>query len=261
MNELFSKRMGINLSSTDIKIRYEAPLELRNYLLLLMEQYFGLKTIRKIVCLATKESPDPSNWNENEFMRSEIQTVIEICHWSRVYDIMELFYHNLDLNCQESFSQEINDYFTEKGIGWKLEKGKIVIRGEDALETVLKEVEIELGEKELNTSRNEIKEAVKDLSRRPEAEITGAIQHSIAALECVCREVCGGEKDTLGTLINKYPNIVPLPLNDVIKKIWGFSSEQGRHLREGREPYFEEAELMVYLSASLCTYLSKKHII
>ena len=252
--------MGINLSSTDIKIRYEAPLELRNYLLLLMEQYFGLKIIRKVVCLATKESPDPSNWNENEFMRSEIQVVVENCHWSRVYDIIELFYQKLDSICQNSFSQEINDYFTEKGIGWKLEKGKIVIRGEDTLETVLKEVEIELGEKELNTSRNEIKEAVKDLSRRPKAEITGAIQHSIAALECVCREVSGDKKDTLGTLISKYPDIVPSPLNDAIKKIWGFSSEQGRHLREGREPSFEEAELMVYLSASLCTYLSKKHI-
>lgn len=54
MNESFSKRMGINILAQQIKIRYEAPLELRNYLLLLMEQYFGLKIIRKIVCLATK---------------------------------------------------------------------------------------------------------------------------------------------------------------------------------------------------------------
>ena len=89
MNELFSKRMGINILAQQIKIRYEAPLELRNYLLLLMEQYFGLKIIRKIVCFATKESPDPNNWNENEFMRSEVQSVIESCHWSRVYDIIE----------------------------------------------------------------------------------------------------------------------------------------------------------------------------
>lgn len=260
MNELFSKRMGINILAQQIKIRYEAPLELRNYLLLLMEQYFGLKIIRKIVCFATKESPDPNNWNENEFMRSEVQSVIESCHWSRVYDIVELFYQNLDLNCQKSFSQEVNDYFSEKGIGWKLENGKITIRCEDSFETVLKEVEIELDEKELSTSCNEIKEAIKDLSRRPKAEITGAIQHSIAALECVCRVVSGDKKDTLGTLISKHPNIVPSPLNEAIKKIWGFSSEQGRHLREGCEPSFEEAELMVHLSASLCTYLSKKHI-
>lgn len=43
MNELFSKRMGINILAQQIKIRYEAPLELRNYLLLLMEQYFRVK--------------------------------------------------------------------------------------------------------------------------------------------------------------------------------------------------------------------------
>ena len=39
---------------------------------------------------------------------------------------------------------------------------------------------------------------------------------------------------------------------------WGFSSEQGRHLREGRPPKIDEAELLVHLSASICLYLSKK---
>jgi hypothetical protein len=29
----------------------------------------------------------------------------------------------------------------------------------------------------------------------------------------------------------------------------------GRHLREGREPTFEEAELIITISAALCSYL------
>lgn len=101
------------------------------------------------------------------------------------------------------------------------------------------------------TSQSEIKEAITDLSRRPIPEITGSIQHSLAALECVCREVTRDKKATLGTLINDHPNIVPKPLDDAIKKIWG-ASEQGRH------PSYEEAELLVYLSASLCVYLTNK---
>ena len=70
----------------------------------------------------------------------------------------------------------------------------------------------------------------------------------------------GDKKDTLGTLMNKHPEIVPPPLNTAISKIFGFASEQGRHLQEGREPAYEEAELLVHLSASLCSYLCKKHI-
>lgn len=107
------------------------------------------------------------------------------------------------------------------------------------------------------TSQSEIKEAITDLSRRPIPEITGSIQHSLAALECVCREVTRDKKATLGTLINDHPNIVPKPLDDAIKKSGG-SSEQGRHLQEGRHPSYEEAELLVHLSASLCVYLTNK---
>lgn len=78
-------------------------------------------------------------------------------------------------------------------------------------------------------------------------------------MECLCREITGEKKSTLGKLIKEHPNIVPSPLNKVISEIFGFSSEQGRHLREGGEPNYEEAELVVHLSASLCSYLCKKN--
>ena len=101
------------------------------------------------------------------------------------------------------------------------------------------------------------KEAIKDLSRRPDPEITGAIRHSLAALECLSRKVTGEPTMTLGKLIKENPQIVPQPLNDVVAKIFGFASIKGRHLEEGYDPTFEEAELMVYLSAAICTYLCK----
>ena len=110
----------------------------------------------------------------------------------------------------------------------------------------------------LGTAKTEIREALNDLSRRPNADITGAIQHSLASLECVARQIAGNTKMTLGELIKKYPNIVPKPLDEAISKIWGFTSEQGRHLREGGQPTYVEAELVVGLSAVLTTYLGKK---
>ena len=78
--------------------------------------------------------------------------------------------------------------------------------------------------------------------------------------QCVCREVTGIKNETLGTIIKNHPNIIPSPLDIAISKIFGFASEQWHHLKEGCEPKYEEAELLVHLSASICSYLCKKHI-
>ena len=80
----------------------------------------------------------------------------------------------------------------------------------------------------------------------------------MAALECVARDITGNSKATLGEVIKKNPTLVPKPLDQSIEKAWGFASEMGRHLREGRVPNYEEAELMVGLCSSFCIYLIKK---
>ena len=97
------------------------------------------------------------------------------------------------------------------------------------------------------------------MSKRPTPDITGSVQHSVVALECLCREITGEKSLTLGKLINTHSQIIPKPLDKVVSGLFGFASEQGRHLREGGAPDYEEAELVVHLSASLCTYLTKKN--
>lgn len=259
MNERFSKRIGIHAIAAEIAIRYDAPEDFRKYLFFVMQKYgYGLKKLREIVCLAAKLAPDSNNWGENDYMKSEIEEKIVSCFWPYIYDLIESFYDILNDSGKKDFSEEINDYFLVHGIGWKLSEGVIEYRGEDIFENDLKLVQEKLKERHLTDSNREIAEAIKDMSRMPDPDVTGAIQHSIAALECVCRNISGDEKDTLGELIKKHPQIVPAPLNEAISKIWGFSSEQGRHLREGRTPNIEEAELMVHLSASICLYLSRK---
>lgn len=137
MDQLFTNRMGINVSNAEITIRNDAPAFLRNYLLVIMKQYgMGLKKLREIVCLATKEAPDPNNWGENDFMNSEIQSIIDNCSWYRVYDIIELFYQRLNFQQKDQFENEINNYFYEKGIGWKIKDGQIETRGDEILKQI-----------------------------------------------------------------------------------------------------------------------------
>lgn len=107
-----------------------------------------------------------------------------------------------------------------------------------------------------HTAASELREANADLAREP-PDLTGAVQHSLAALECVARDHCGNHA-TFGKLLERHPDLFPMPLDKGIEKIWGFASEMGRHLREGRTPKQEEAELLVGMATACCTYLVRK---
>lgn len=261
MNDIFSKRRGYQSPDKEITIREDAPVGLRMYLPAI---YYELKRepseVRALVCRTLRIAPDADNWSEIPNIQQEVQYLLADCEWFKIYDIIEKLAVNLTYpEEKEFFHKEINSFFHENGIGWKLIDNLIELRGDKEFETAISVVEVVLEERGIKTAQTEIKEAIIDMSRRPNPDITGAIQHSLAALECVVREVTGSPKQTLGDLIKNNNAIVPSPLDVAITKMWGFSSEQGRHLQEGREPSFEEAELMVHLSASICTYLSKKN--
>ena len=97
-----------------------------------------------------------------------------------------------------------------------------------------------------------------DLSKRPEPDLTGAVQHAMAALECTAREITKNPSATLGDILRRHTNLFPKPLNEAVPKLWGYASETGRHLREGRTPTRLEAELIVGVASSCCTYLAGK---
>lgn len=90
-----------------------------------------------------------------------------------------------------------------------------------------------------------------------EADLTGAIQHAMAALECVARDVCGDEQATLGEIIKRYPGTIPKLLDDLVAKAWGYASEMARHILEGHKPERKDVELIVGLAATVATYLSR----
>lgn len=255
----FSKRQGHSPTEIEIKLRNEAPQNLREFIIqLVYDLGYNPTFVRRCICRVLRVIPDKNNWTDFPNIDNEANELLSNCDWYYVYDVIEFLWDEIGKDRREEYQDELNDFFKANGIGWKIEYGQIEIRGDQTFETTILNTELILDKANLQTAKTEIIEAVKDLSRRPDPDITGSIQHSLACLECVCREATGDKKATLGELIKKFPNVVPRPLDIAIEKLWGFTSEQGRHLKEGHSPNFEEAELVVVIASALSSYLGKK---
>lgn len=262
----FSERTGARPADLEITVRQDAPEELRSAIVdIAYDSGLDPHSLRKIVTRVLRKRIDRNNWSAFPNVDDEVRGHLDACHWYEVYDVIEAVYcwlvesppGRLPVDEAAYFDSEINKYFRSRGIGWRLSAGQIETRGGEGFEHTLTETRVELLEAGRATAANEIHEAIADLSRRPEPDVTGAIQHAIAALECVARDVAGDQKATLGTILSRHQGLVPAPLDQGLEKLWGFASEQGRHLREGREPTHEVAELVVQVAAAVSRYLSK----
>ena len=257
----FSDRHGFRqINESKIMVRDNAPHDFRGVIVdLAYECGFRPKSLRTIVCRTLRKRPDSDNWSEFPNIDEEVRRLIDEAEWYKVYDLVEAIIstmlqtpYSYDL---DKFISELNLYFVEEGIGWKLVNGKLESRNPETLEQTIRSATTALQNAGSKTAQAELHEALADLSRRPDPDITGAVQHSMAALECVARDVTGNDKATLGDILKRYPDIAPPPLNLALEKLWGFASEYGRHIREGRNPEFAEAQLVVGTCASMVTYL------
>ena len=263
-DEPFSRRHGFRRTTeAEISVRHDAPYDLRG---VLVELAYGCgfrpKSLRSLVCRVLLKRPDPNNWSEYPNIDYEVRELLDNCDWYRVYDVAEALYQKMSeapySYDPEKFQTELNAYFIENGIGWQLTDGRIEVRGPEALQEAMETAKSALNSYELKTAQQELHEALMDLSRRPEPDISGAVQHSMAALECVAREIAGNPRATLGEIIKRESGLIPKPLDGAVVKAWGYASEYARHIREGRESSYEEAELVVGICASVSTYLVKK---
>lgn len=268
-NPTFSDRHGYSIPEAEITVRHEAPDWLRSMVKrFAYDAGFKPSDLRDILCSLLLESPDRSNWSEYPNIDDEVDGLINQAEWFLVYDLIEKVADLLERRCSpysssdsgplEQFTADLNTAFLRKGVGWQLVDRRIQIRGEESFEVTVRQASNLLEVAGLRVAHHEMHQALADLSRRPAPDVTGAIQHSMAALECVAREATGNPKATLGELVKKYPDLLPKPLDDALGKIWGFTSERGRHLRENDAPDVREAELVVELAGSITSYLVKK---
>ncbi len=222
-------------------------------------------TVREVVCRVLRERPDPNNWSERPNILGEVQDRIHSCEWFEVYDIIEALHAKFTeydrdrrRNKAARFSEEINDYFVQKGVGWQLVNGQVVARGDEAFETVVKKAAEVLDDSGRPTASSHFHEAIRDLSGRPDADLSGAIFHAMGALEAVARDLTGDPKATLGQVIKRHPELLPKPLDTAVSQLWGYASNEGRHVREGQKLNRETAELVVGLAAVMASYLTRK---
>jgi AbiJ N-terminal domain 4 len=261
----FSKRYGYQ-TRAPITVREDAPIALRMFLFEEMQRHFEPKAARILVCRVLRVLPKEYNWTD-EPVWNEVQTLLYECPWPKVYDIIEATYQELEKPFSSAafccdtpaadFENDLNSVFEENGIGWKSVAGHVETRGTESFQTAVSSASSALAAAGLATASSEIHEAIQDLSRRPTADLTGAVQHAMAALECVAREASGDAKATLGEILKKYPGLVPKPLDVSVEKAWGYASEMGRHIKEGRTPERKEAELIVGIAATVATYLTQ----
>lgn len=265
---IFSVRRGVVVpdSNTAITIRDEAPPEMRRTVANIMTKTGwdcdDLFDTAAAIGKRPWESPEPRQSGTPS--RVQLDQLMSTWEWYLVYDFIEIVCDAmLSWPVEDSdqlasqFERHISDYFQHTGVGWQLLGGKIASRGSEAFEAAIHRALPALSDAGLQTAEKEIHEALRDLSRRPEADLTGAIQHAMAALECVARSAAGGS-DTLGTLIKRHPGLIPKPLDAAVEKAWGFASEKARHIQEGQGPSRDEAELIVGIAATVATYLTRK---
>jgi hypothetical protein len=258
--ERFSRRYGFS-GAGQITVRDEAPPWLREALLqIALGIAFNGTQIRTIVCQTLRKSPNPYTTYDADVLK-EAEELLQSADWFRVYDFVEAVFGyaaERTYSVAEKWQQEVNQYFQEAGVGWQMVDGVLEVRGAEGFEITVRGGVDVLHESGHKTASSELHEAIRDLSRRPEPDLTGAVQHGMAALECVAREVTGDNNSTLGQIVGNLPTLIPKPLDTAVEKAWGYASERARHIREGGATDHDEAELIVGLAAALSTYLTRK---
>ena len=197
MTERFSNRQGYRPPPAQITVREDAPVRLRGAIRLLAQEA-GMcpSEIRDVVCRVLLKPPDDDNWSEYPNIWNEVGALIYGARWYEVYDLAEALHAALaqpgkDHRKAEGFQRRLNNFLAEQGIGWELQNGQITHRGSEAFARSTHEVSQRLDDSGRHRAAGEIREALADISRRPDPDITGAIQHAMAALGATARDVTG----------------------------------------------------------------------
>ena len=190
----FSERHGYHGTDVEITTREDAPEEVRAAVLMLgYAAGMGPGGMRDTICEVLLKRPDPNNWSPGN-IENEVHRLIDDAPWYKVYDIAERIHAEIARDDytgtkQAEYARRLTQFFREHGIGWQMEEGRIVFRGSEAFTLATRDAVAVMQNAGMPTAAQEIHESLKDISRRPNADVTGAIQHAMASLECVAREI------------------------------------------------------------------------
>ena len=270
MAQPFHTRYGPLSSNPEITIREEAPRELRLRILALADTYGAkLSAMASRIGVLLEVNPSDLTGLRSERFSEATDRIFETfmeCDWPLAYAAIEEIHEEISQSNPRStraqradkFSLAVNEYFRRHGIGWQFIDGRIEHRSDEAFEDAFTSAVALAGEAGLSRAQNELREARGALSRRPDPDPTGAISRATNALESVARSVTGESDENWGNIVRKHPDLLPEPMIEAVRSIREFAQENARHIREDKVPTFEDAELVVHVSAAATTYLVRK---
>ncbi len=97
-----------------------------------------------------------------------------------------------------------------------------------------------------HVSTREFRESFRDLHREPYPDLTGAISHANAGFLSVARAIDGNSGANPREIVARHRDLFPKPLDEAVLKHWGFSSQYGRKVSEGKIAEYHQAEAAVY---------------
>jgi hypothetical protein len=274
----FSERHGIS-RSVEIKYREDLPEQIRLPIYEILRETSGASYLLGrarylfdrfgVTPLPLYTGTIAAAKDEDDVDTITFKRFILGCEWFQIYDLIEDVFAQLDFFEEENRSpdeqlrayplqREINDYFVQAGIGWKMEAGHILSRGDAGFETAVIAATTALKDSARPTTASHLHDALTALSRRPNADFAGAMYHATGCLEALARDLTGEPKSTFGEILKEHPGLLPPPLDKALSQIWGFSSQQARHVSEGGDPKREETALVIGLVATIVPYLLQK---
>ena len=153
------------------------------------------------------------------------------------------------------YESELNRTLEECSVGWRMVNARFEVRGDEAVQAIQDRSLTQIAESGLAVATSEMKEAIADLSKRPEPDLSGAVHHAVASLESIARHCTGDPKSTLGDILKRHPDLLDEPLKTAAERLWGYSSNEARHGSENRNLKPGEVELVVGIAITLASFL------
>jgi hypothetical protein len=220
------------------------------------------KGTRDALCRGLKKIPDVRHkWGADE-IKGEVYELVEDAEWYQVYDgaeaIADEILRRQMVNEYALYEEELNRTLEECSVGWRMVNARFEVRGDEAVQAIQDRSLTQISESGLGVATSEMKEAIADLSKRPEPDLSGAVHHALASLESIARHCTGDPKSTLGEILKKYPGLLSDPLKSAAEKLWGYSSNEARHGKEDRNLDPVEVELVVGIAITIANFLLRK---
>lgn len=250
MADTFSRRFGVRPLPNKL-VRDDAPRKMRSALVAVLASR-GVDLLLARDCLYQVLHEVMPTWMEDIPKWNFLDGALQKAAWYEVFDFIETLCSELkDYELEEN----INELFYDYGIGWKVLYGQIETLGDELFEQSVSTAREGLERAGRDTAASELNEAMADLSRRPDADARGAIIRSVGALEALAKDMKQDPNASLGQLIKQIG--LPKPLDGAAAQLWGYASDQARHVTEGHNPNRSEAALVVQICSALISYLSQ----